>query len=240
MSLPIVETPLFFGKIPSTKKSFEFRPFLVKEQKSLLFALESGKFDQIYLAFKNIISVCTKNQIDIDKIPSFDAESIFLQISSKSIGEISKIEAKCSHCSEFNQVSVAIPDIALKNFKSSGATIQLTDKIGIKLKYPTMKDIVDNASKSNNSNESVSKIGIVYDTIISSIENIFDEKTVYPASDYKYEELNEFLENLSIDQLNKIEKFFEETPYLSVDLKFVCKACQKSNHQELKGIQNFF
>ena len=242
-SLPKVETPTFAGKIPSSKKSFEFRPFLVKEQKALLFALESGELEQIYLAFKNIISACTKDAINVDAIPSFDAESVFLQISSKSIGETSKIEVKCSHCEEFIKMTVNIPDVTLKGFKTSGSTIQLTDRIGLKMKYPSMKDVVDVSIKSNKtkSDETQSpQTKAVYDTIIASIDSIFDENNVYPAKDYKYEELNAFLDNLSIEQINRVEGFFEKAPYLSLDLDFKCPKCGEMNSQEIRGIKNFF
>lgn len=242
MSLPLVETPTFIGKIPSSKKSFEFRPFLVKEQKALLFALESGNLEQIYLAFKNIISACTKETIDVDNIPSFDAESIFLQISSKSIGETSKIEVKCAHCESFNKISVDIPDVTLKNYRNSGSTIQLTDKIGLKMKYPSMKDVVDISlqSSSKTTSDQSPQTKIVYDTIISSIDCIFDEKNVYPAKDHTYEELNSFLDNLSIDQINRVEEFFEKSPYLSLNVNFKCIKCGELNSQEIRGIKNFF
>lgn len=241
-SLPLVETPTFVGKIPSSKKTFEFRPFLVKEQKALLFALESGELEQIYLAFKNIISACTKDAINVDAIPSFDAESVFLQISSKSIGETSKIEVKCSHCEEFIKMTVNIPDVTLKGFKTSGSTIQLTDRIGLKMKYPSMKDIVDISMKSTSkkSFDESPQTKLVYDTIIASIDSIYDEKNVYPAKDYKYEELNTFLENLSIEQINRVEEFFEKAPYLSLDLDFKCPKCGGMNSQEIRGIKNFF
>lgn len=243
MSLPLVETPTFIGKIPSSKRSFEFRPFLVKEQKALLFALETGDLEQIYLSFKNIVSACTKDSINIDEVPSFDAESVFLQISSKSIGEKSKIEVSCTHCNHFNKISVSIPDITLKGFKSNGSNIMLTDKIGLKMKYPSMKDVVDISLRTDSKDDQKQQspqTKAIYDTIIASIDAIFDEKNVYPAKDSSYEEINTFLENLSIEQMNKVEEFFEKAPYLSLDVDFKCAKCGESNSQEIRGIKNFF
>jgi len=242
MSLPLVETPTFVGRVPSSKKTFEFRPFLVKEQKVLLFALETGNLEQIYTAFRDIVSACTRGAVNVDEIPSFDAESVFLQISAKSVGERSDIEVKCSHCQTFNKVSVNLPDVTLKRFKSSGSTIKLTDKIGITFRYPTMRDVIDvsNNSASRRKDNQSPQAQLIYDTVIASIESIFDEKKTYMAQDSSYEELSAFLDTLTIEQVGKIENFFENSPYLSLNVDFKCFHCGGVNSQEIKGIKNFF
>lgn len=240
--LPIIETPTFYGKIPSTGKKFEFRPFLVKEQKILLMALESEDIDQIYIAFRDIILSCirTPDCIDIDTSPSFDVESVFLQISSKSVGEISKVGVRCDHCETVNQLDVDISSqIVVKNVETyknkEKNTIMLTDNVGMKMRVPSLQSSIE-LSKDTDKKESE----VLFDAVVASIESVFDENNVYPMNEVDQKEIEEFIDSLSIDQMNKVQEFFNNIPYIGIDLEYNCTNCGKKNKQEIKGMQNFF
>ena len=247
MPLPIVETSTFIGTIPSTGEKFEFRPFRVKEQKVLLFAYETQDATQIFLALRNIVDACVvgnKEATDINKIPSFDAESIFLQISAKSVGEVSEIQVGCKKCNEFNDVKVYLNKAELKNFDPKHAVIKLSDDLGIKMRYSSIKEylnILTNASSSNEKDIQTTTSKTIYELIEQSIDSIFTGDKVYSAKDYTLEEITEFIESLSIPQMKQIEDFFSFTPYLAAEVSFKCSKCGELNeNREIKGIKNFF
>lgn len=241
MPLPKLETPSYPGIIPSTGEKIQYRPFHVKEQKVLLLAMESGSNEQIYSAFKNILDVCVTSpeSFRAENLASFDAESVFLQISGKSRGEKSDVVVNCDHCGHKNPVSVVLNDVTLKNKDKmeSNKKIQLTDDVGIEFQYPSLKTII---KEQNEQQESASDIENAFSMIRSSIRMIYDAENVYMAEDTSKNELNEFLDSLTTEQMSRIEKFFDEMPYLAIDKKFKCGECGTLNEKELKGIQNFF
>lgn len=254
--LPSIKTPTYRGKLPSTGASFEFKPFLVGEQKILLMALESGDVNQIYMAFRDTINTCVITQKEkllgsnstaeggLENLPSFDVESIFLQISAKSVGEISRVNLKCSHCDTNNLVELNLNEIELKNKEkvsskinnASSSKIMLSDDIGVKMRYPSMKSLFEEDGVSSDEQQQ----DIIQKTIHASIECIFDENDVYPIEDTTEEDLTEFLNSLSLEQYAKIEKFFENAPYLGLDSTFKCSECGKENKTEVKGLKSFF
>ena len=247
MALPKLNTPTYTGKIPSTGQTIEYRPFQVREQKILLLALESRSDDQIYTAFRNIIDICVTSpkEFKADNLASFDAESVFLQISGKSRGETSELLLACSHCEAKNPVKVVIDDVVLKNHqktsnKNNTTRIQLTPDVGIELQYPSLKNVITQQQQKDGNEEKQSDIDVAFSMIRSSIKSIYDADDVYLAEDTSPEELNEFLESLTTEQMNKIEQFFEKMPYLAMDKKFKCRECGELNEIELKGIQSFF
>lgn len=259
-SLPVIKTPTYLGKIPSSGKSFEFRPFLTGEQKILLIALESENINNIYLAFRNIINTCVTSPISslispeiierngggLENLPAFDVESIFLQITAKSAGEISRVGAKCTSCEKNNIVEVNLNDIQLKNAnkKKDNDKIMLTDSVGIKMRYPSMKSLFEKETADNNEEaeekNSENTQDLVQRTIRASIECIFDENEVYLLEDTSQEEIDKFFDSLTMEQNEKIESFFDHSPYLASDVKFTCSHCGAKNSSEIKGLRNFF
>lgn len=239
MGLPVLNAPTFSGTIPSTKKSFTFRPFLVKEQKILLFALESRELINIYLALKDIIHSCIREtNIDVQKLPIFDLESIFLQIGARSTGEIANVIANCTNCKKDTELEIPLLDVSLKNYKKGANKIKLTDTIGITLKYPTLDDAIEVAKDDSKKNEEEQSS---YDMLLNSIESVYDENGIYRlGEEYTTDDLNVFVDSLSIQQLRKIKKFLKESPYLSYETKFVCPHCGHENEVEIKGIKDFF
>jgi hypothetical protein len=243
--LPSLKHPIYLGKIPSTKQKFQFKPFLVKEQKNLLISLESDDIQHIYASFMEIIESCVisvdndkTKKMDVKNLPSFDAESVFLQISSRSIGEKTTVRLDCEKCEAENDVDVIINDVQLKNYDPEKQKIQLTDDVGIVLRYPSLNDIIIQENDDNDNKEP--ETSQVYTTIKNSVVSIYDKETVYPREDIDPEELDEFIDSLSIPQMQKIEKFFEDYPYLSNDVKFKCKSCETINDVEVKGLKDFF
>jgi len=245
MALPSLKKPIYVGDIPSSKQKFQFKPFLVKEQKNLLIALESDDLEHIYSAFIEIVESCVisvdndkEKKLDVKNIPSFDAESVFLQISSRSIGEKTSVKVECENpeCNAENDIDVIIQDVHLKNYDPKKQKIQLTEDVGMELRYPSLNDIIHEDDK-NGEDHQVTQI---YKTIKKSIVSIFDKENVYLKDDMDSDELDEFIDSLTIPQMQKIENFFEDYPYLSNDVKFTCKSCGTVNETEIKGLKDFF
>jgi len=237
MSLPVLKLPTYTGKILSSGQPFNFKPFMVREQKIILLALESGDITTIYNALKDIIKVCVLSEnINIDKMPLFDLEGVFLSIASKSTGEVAHVGKLCSECSYLNEIDVPLEGVTLKGFEPKNNRVELGENIGIILKYPTLQDAMNVSLQQNNkTNEELS-----FEMILSTIESVYDEKHVYSGSDYTREELTEFVETFQINHLLKIRDFISSTPYISYVGEFKCKNCGAENKYEVKGIQDFF
>mgnify|MGYP000423775387 CR=1 FL=1 len=231
MPLPKIETPTYELTVPSTEELIEYRPFLVKEEKILLIAQESGEAKDIIRALKQIVSSCTFNKVSPDDLAPYDLEYIFLQLRSKSIGETSEFSVKCEACGEFNKVEVDLSTIEVTfPLNKDENVIQLTDQIGVVLQ-PIHLDKIEDI---DNTASDFTKI------IALSIDSIFDSENVYKSTDVSEKELIEFVESLSRSQVSKIEYFLENQPYLSKQVDFVCKSCGTKNTITLKGLDAFF
>jgi hypothetical protein len=233
MALPVIDTPKYTAKIPSTGKTVAYRPYLVKEEKILMIALESENQDQILTAVKDIIHACTYEKVDVDQLAAFDLEYIFLKLRSKSVGETSTVGLKCSHCETSNSVEIPVDSIEVTMPVESNSSIMLTDRVGIKLRYPTVKDIQKLASMKDGVDQMMR-------TVVMCIDSIFDDDKVYPARDSTPKELEAFIDSLNSEQFKKIQKFFESMPSLKHDVKYTCTNCGTVNEFELKGLANFF
>jgi len=236
MPLPILESPKYILTVPSTKKSIEYRPFLVKEEKILLLAQETGDDNAITQAIKEIIKACTFGVIDPEDLTTFDLEYIFLKLRAKSVGEISEINCTCEKCSAKTPVSIDIDKIEVtwpKDYNPKDNTIMLTDTVGVTMQYLKVRDI-------KAVNESKSQTETIMDTIIAMINTIFDQNGVYKKSDSTQEELLTFINSLSRSQIEKIEKFIIDSPKLMHELDFSCIKCKHTNKVTLAGTQSFF
>ena len=238
MPLPIIETPKYEWKLPSTGKKVFYRPYLVKEEKMLMIALESRDSKQIMQAVKDTISACTYNKIDPGTLPIFDLEYMFLRIRAKSVGEISKLSLKCTSCEKNTRVDVNLDEIKMEVKNLPSNTIQLTDTIGITMNWPKV-DLVAEFSDETDS-EKTNKAELAFNVIAGCIESIFDDKKVYPAKDQTKAELREFLESLNQNQFKKIQEFIEAMPKLEHNVEFECEHCKAKNSVLIKGIQSFF
>ena len=234
MALPKIDVPRYPVTIPSTGEEFVMRPYLVKEEKVLLLGMESGDPKQISLAIRNLIINCIEGDVDIDTLASFDVEKLFLELRSISVGEKIQIQTKCQECEHPNSVEIDINDITLKDFDPESAIIKLTDTVGVTMRYPTLDLLGDlDASK-------LESYDTLMNIVISCINTIFDDENVYDCKKENLKEVQDFVNNLTSDQFKKISTFFNSTPVLEHDLKFVCEKCEHENSYELRGLQSFF
>ena len=234
MALPILESPKYTVEIPSTKKAIEYRPFLVKEEKILLMAQESQESREMLNAMKDIIRACTFEKVDVNALTSFDLEYIFLKLRSKSVGEISSVNIKCSACGVPNPVEINLDEVAVKFDDSISKTIMITNTVGVNMRYIRVKDM------GALTDDKKSQSDLINEVVIASIESIFDADKVYPTENSSKAELIVFINSLSRSQMQKIEAFIAAVPALKETVKFKCKGCGHDNSLELSGTQSFF
>lgn len=240
MALPRIDLPLYQLTIPSTGKEVQYRPFLVKEEKILLMALEGGIEKEIHNATLQIIQNCVEG-VDVEKLPSYDVEWIFLQIRMRSIGETTKLRFKhtkglnrqgeeCDHVQEcvvdLNEVEV-VGDV-------KPPVIMLTDSIGMKMRYPSMREQLDLQLEGNG------RIDKVMATVIMCIEMIFDGEEMFPAKESTKQELQAFLENLNAEQFAKMQDFFNNMPVLKKVINYKCDKCGEITKYPVTGLSSFF
>jgi len=235
--LPILETPKFEVTIPSSKKLVEFRPYLVKEEKILMIALESDDERQMLRAMKEVIRVCTFDKVNPDDLAIFDLEYLFLKLRAKSVGESVTIQLKCKACEAFTETDINIDEVEVKfpNGKDIKKSIWLTENVGITLRPISIKGL----SRLNLS-DSLDKTGRIMELLAASIETVFDREKVYPIEDVSSEEIMAFIDSLNRAQLTKIEEFVASLPKLEKEVKFACTKCASKNEVTLSGIQSFF
>ena len=217
MPLPKINTPTYELTLPSNRKKIKYRPFLVREEKILVLALESEDQKQITDAIIQIIGDCliTKN-IDVTKLPTFDIEYLFLNVRSKSVGETVEVNVTCPDDGKTKvETSINIDDIKVVKDKNHKFIIQLDDKYSMKLKYPTLDQFVENNFNPSAEDTLEASMGI----IASCIDVVYNEDESWAAADCTKKELNEWLETLNTSQFKEIEKFFDTRPKLSHTVK---------------------
>lgn len=241
MPLPKIATPTYELELPSTGKLIKYRPFLVKEEKVLILALESQDVKQITLAIKSVLKDCiiTKG-IKVEDLPSFDIEYIFLNVRGKSVGESIDLVVTCSDDGTTEvPVKVFVDEIRVQKDEEHSNEIRIDDKIIIKMKYPSLEQFIKN-NFDFTTQESVSTIEKSFDIISSCVESIFTEEEAWAASDVTKKELIEFIESMNADQFKKIEKFFETMPKLSHTFTVVNPNTKVENTVTLEGLTSFF
>lgn len=236
MALPKVGVPTFELELPSTGKTIKYRPFLVKEEKVLLLALESEEDKQITEAVKDLIKNCIQTRIKVDDLPSFDLEYIFLRIRAASIGEIVTMNVTCLDDNS-TQVEVNINLNEVDVYRPEGHTnkIMLTDKMGIIMKYPGMQRFIE----AEFLNKTI-KTEEVFDFISDSIEQIFDTEEVWDSSTTSKKEFREFVEGLTTKQFESIQKFYETMPKLRHEFTVTNPNTGQESTYTIEGLQNFF
>jgi len=237
MMLPILETPKFETMIPSSKKVVEFRPYLVKEEKILMIALESNDERQMLRAMKEVIRACTFDKINPDDLAIFDLEYLFLKLRAKSVGENVTLQVKCKTCDGSTPVDINIDEVEVKfpNGKDIKKSIWLTENVGITLRPISIKSLsrLDLPDPSD-------KTARIMELLAASIETIFDREKVYPVEDVSKEEIMAFIDSLNRAQIGKIEEFVTSLPKLEKEIKFTCAKCTGQSEITLSGIQSFF
>ena len=238
MPLPKISTPTYELEIPSSKKTIKYRPFLVKEEKILIIAMESEDPKQIAEALKTVIGNCILTRgIKVDNLSIFDIEYLFLNIRGKSVGEDVEVLLTCPDDGT-TQVPVSINLDEIKvNVKPEHTTdIKLDDSLILRMKYPSMSEFV----KNNFSNEGGMSVDDTFTMISSCIEQIYNEEESWAAADSTKKELTEFLEQLTSQQFKEVEKFFETMPKLSHTVKIKNSNTGVESEVVLEGLSSFF
>ena len=233
MALPKLETPIYELELPSTGEKVKYRPFLVKEQKNLMIAMESEEEIQLRDSLATIISDCTFNKIDPYEIPMFDIEFIFLRVRGKSVGEKVKLNVLCPDDNKTRvDVKINLEDIDVHMKKEHTNEISVTDKIKIFMKYPGLNDMID--VKVDQETEQI------FTLIKRCINEIHDGKTIHNKIDISEKELDEFIDNLTTKTFEDLGTFFETMPKVMHILKVKNPKTKKKGEVVIEGIQNFF
>jgi hypothetical protein len=239
MAIPKIDLPTYKVRLESLGKDIVFRPFVVKEEKILLMALESLDYDTSIEAIKQIIRNCVLDEIDVDKLPLFEIEFLFLNLRARSIGEVVSLEYICENVSEENKVcktkmkmEVDLLKVALDH-KPVDNMIQLTNDVGIKIMYPTMSMSRSLIDKFNSKDAPI-------EILKECTEYLYDDSQVYKLSEMQEGEFEEFVNNLTTEQFKKIKKFFSDMPVLRHKSVLVCGKCGKNHTIRLEGLLDFF
>ena len=240
MALPKIDTPTYELTLPLSKKKIKYRPFLVKEQKNLLMALESKETETIQRAIRDILTNCTITEnILIDSLPILDVEYYFIQLRAKSVGEMVEVRYLCNNfveekeCGNVMQSEIDVTKVELRKEKDIEDVIQLTDTISMKLKYPEFA-FIDRAQEYENVSD------MTFSMIAKSVEYVYDGEQFYYANEVKEKELVEYIENLSPSQFSKIEEFFGNLPRLEQNIDVTCNKCGFNHNIVVEGLESFF
>ena len=238
MPLPTIATPTYELELPSTKKKISYRPFLVKEEKLLVLALESEDTKQITNAIKAVIKACVLTKgVKVENLPTFDIEYLFLNIRGKSVGEeveVNIIAPDDDHTSV--PVKIMIDEIKVKETEGHTNKVQVDDDLMMEMKYPSLNEFISNNfdfSEDNNIERS-------FDLIGSCIDKIYNEEEVWSLSDFSKKEVNGFLEQMNSKQFKEIEKFFDTMPKLSHEVNVLNPKTKVKSTVVLEGLSSFF
>lgn len=238
MPLPKITTPIYELELPSIKKKIRYRPFLVKEEKILIIAMESEDQRQITNAIKTVIGNCILSRgIKVDQLSTFDIEYLFLNIRGKSVGESVEVMLTCPDDDETQvKVSINLDEIKVTEDPKHSREIKLDDNLVMTMRYPSLDEFV----KTNFSIEDGVGISESFELIASCIDQIFNEEETWNAKDCSKKELNEFVEQLSSKQFKEIETFFETMPKLSHKVKVKNPNTNVESEVLMEGLSSFF
>jgi len=238
MTLPIIETQTYELTLPSADVKVKYRPFLVKEEKILLQAMESEKQEEIVQALKDIVSACTYGKINADELPTFDLEYIFLQIRSKSVGEVAKLRVLCPDDKKtYADVDVDLSKIEVQVDDSHTNNIVIDDekKIGMIMKYPTLSSVTSNTDLSKGMTSKT-----IFDMLRKSIYEVYQGEQTFKASDYSEDELQQFIESLDSKTFKKVQSFYETMPKLMHEIEITNPSTKVKSKVTLQGLSDFF
>ena len=238
MPLPKIATPTYQLELPSTGKTITYRPFLVKEEKLLVIALESEDTKQITNAIKAVIKSCILTKgIKVETLPTFDIEFLFLNIRGKSVGEDLDVNLVCPDDEETQvKVTINLDDIKVQKNKNHTNKIKVDDSIMMEMKYPSLNEFIKNNFDVNDENQMEQS----FDLIGSCIDKIYTADEVWVAEDCTKKEMNEFLESMNSSQFKEIESFFETMPKLSHTVKVTNPKTKVKSDIVLEGLASFF
>ena len=241
--LPKIDTPIYEVKLISNNKVVQFRPFLVKEQKLFLMNTENDDVEATIKVIRQVLKNCVLTDIDIDALPVFDLEYLFMHLRARSVSEVVNLKYRCNNiikdekdedkdCGSVNDISFSVLEVQPTINEAHTKKFQLTDKVGIIMKYPTFEMMQKSVGKEDTA--------IIMDLIYNSIEQVYDEDTVYHMKDSTRDEIIEFVDNLQQKDLENIRKFFDTMPKIQKKIDYKCKKCGYQENITLEGMQSFF
>jgi len=242
--LPKLDVPVFQLKLPLLDKVVRYRPFLVKEEKILLMAMESNDEKAVVDAVKQIVNNCCVDDIDVETLPIVDLEFLFLNLRARSIGEVVELQYKCNNnvkkdnsdeekkCGNIVKFDLNLLEINPTFDEKHSKKIELTSDTGIVMKYPNFK-LVEKV-------DAESEVDRIMKMIIECVDYIYDKDSIYYRKDIEEKDLQEFIESLTRDQFKKVQEFFETLPKIKKTLHFACNKCGHEEDFDVEGLQNFF
>ena len=238
MPLPKIATPTYELVLPSTEQTIQFRPFLVKEEKLLVLALESEDTKQITTAIKAVLKSCVLTKgIKVENLPTFDIEFLFLNIRGKSVGEELEVNIICPDDEETQvTVDISLDDIQVQKNEDHTNKIELDQSLMMEMKYPSLDQFIKNNFDFNETNQ----MDQSFQLIATCIDKIYSEEEVWATADCTKKEVNEFLESMNSGQFKEIEKFFETMPKLSHTIKVTNPKTKVESDVVLEGLASFF
>ena len=240
MALPKIDVPTYEIELPVSKKKLRYRPFLVKEQRNLLMAMESSEASTIQESVRDILYNCTLTEnVDIEKLPIIDVEYYFINLRAKSVGEVIESRYRCNNevneveCGNIMEKEINLLEIKPQFTEEVSSEIQLDSKLSIKLKYPEFS-IIKDSLKYDNINE------VTFNMIANSIEYIYDGDQFYYGHEAQPNEMLQFVEGMNQEQFLKVEKFFNNLPKLKETLDITCSKCGFQHKIDVEGLESFF
>ena len=233
MALPKINVPTYELEVPSTKDKITYRPFLVKEEKILLLAMEESDEAHIARALKQIVANCTFDSLDVNTMPLFDLEYIFLNIRAKSVGETADLKLLCPDDNKtYAEVSLPLNEVKVEFSKDHTNEIKVTDDITIIMAYPTYELL--------GMNQDEMTMEKTFKLIEDCTARVIDGETIHERADFNSEDLREFYDSLSSQQFLEVQKFFETMPRLRHKIEVINPKTKKKNKITLEGLQSFF
>ena len=236
MALPKLNTaPIYEVSVPSTGQRVSYRPYLVKEEKVMMMAFESGDQKQALKAIVSTIEACVQEKINVKDLATFDVEYLFTQIRSKSAGEKATVLLRCQECETQNEVDVDLSSIEIE-IPEDDKIVELTDQITVEMKYPPYSSVIESDLQGD-------QVQLGLDMVVASISGVIVknglEEERMDAKDVSKKDLLEFIESMTTEQFEKVTKYIGNLPAMKHDAKFKCVNCGHDNEIELKGIQDF-
>jgi hypothetical protein len=237
MALPKIEVPTYELTLPSEDKKIKYRPFLVREEKVLYIALETGQNKEMVNALKDVVGACTFDVLNVDRLPIFDIEYLFLQIRAKSVSEVTKFRAICPDDGKTyveTEVDLTKVEVQVDDEHTNRIILDTQRNLGLVLKYPTLKNYDVGRGLDN------IEVDKVFNILIDCVDHIFEGDKIYPAKDTSKQELKEFIEGLPQDAFTKIKSFFDTMPKLKHEVEVTNPNTNVTSKIVLTGIADFF
>ena len=240
MPLPTIETPTYELKLPSSSKKVRYRPFLVKEEKILIIALESKNQSEITTAVTEVLKKCILTKgVDVDNLPTFDIEYLFLNIRAKSIGEDIKLTVTCQDDMKTKvPVTIYVDEIKISKPRGHTKDVVLDDNMTLRMKYPSLNQFIENNFDTDD--EVKTMVDKTFNVVADCMDTVFTGEDAWDANDYTPTERIQFIEQLNSQQYKKVEKFFSTMPKLSHTIEVVNPNTKKKSSIVLEGLADFF